>query len=119
MNLGSNRWGRLGLSFVVERTISNSSFSRVADESSMAQEVVGKPSQHSAAIGCLTAKVLVVDDDKHFRALARVILEQGGYEVIESENVQQSMLQLRCDAVDALILDMFMPDLNGLQALAG
>jgi CheY-like chemotaxis protein len=62
--------------------------------------------------------MLVVDDDEHFRALARVILERGRYEFIESVNVQQSMLQLRCDAVDALILDVFMPDLDGIEALA-
>ena len=83
----------------------------------MAQKVLVKPSLLSTDIGCQTAKVLVVDDDPQFRILARSILEPGGYEVIESENVEQCMVQLRSHAVDAVILDMVMPGLDGIEAL--
>ena len=41
----------------------------------------------------LKAKVLVVDDDRHFRMLARTILEPAGFDVIESENVSQCLMQ--------------------------
>ena len=83
----------------------------------MAQKVSEKPSQSPLAIQCLTAKVLIVDDDEHFRILARSILEPGGFEVIESEDVRQCMSQLRYHAVDAVILDMVMPGLDGIEAL--
>jgi CheY-like chemotaxis protein len=83
----------------------------------MAQKVTEKPSQSPAAVERLNGKVLVVDDDEHFRVLARAILEPAGFEVIESEDVEQCMLQLRRHAVDALILDMVMPGRDGIEAV--
>jgi CheY-like chemotaxis protein len=68
-------------------------------------------------LGHLNVKVLVVDDDRHFRELARAILEPAGFEVIESEDMQQCMLQLRTQAVDAVILDMVMPGRDGIEAV--
>jgi len=83
----------------------------------MAQMVSTKPLRLTQADGRETTKVLVVDDDVHFRVLARAILEPSGYEVIESEDVQQCLMQLRRQAVDAVILDMVMPDRDGIEAL--
>jgi len=83
----------------------------------MAHHVAEQASQRHAAIGYLTVKVLVVDDDEHFRILARAMLEPAGFEVIESEDVQQCMSQLRYHAVDAVILDMVMPGQDGIEAL--
>jgi two-component system chemotaxis response regulator CheY len=71
----------------------------------------------ATAAECLTAKVLVLDDDASFRALARAILEPAGFEVLESENVPHCFTQLREQAVDAVILDMVMPDRDGFEAL--
>jgi CheY-like chemotaxis protein len=83
----------------------------------MGQKVSENPSRSPAAIGHLHARVLVVDDDEHFRVLARAILEPDGFEVIESENMQECMLQLRRQPVDALILDMVMPGRDGIEAV--
>jgi CheY-like chemotaxis protein len=83
----------------------------------MAQKVSEKPLQCPPAIGRGNGKVLVVDDDEHFRVLARAILEPAGFEVIESEDMQQCMLQLRRQAVDAVILDMVMPGRDGIEAV--
>jgi CheY-like chemotaxis protein len=81
----------------------------------MASEVSEKP-LHSSLEGP-SGKVLVVDDDQHFRMLARTILEPAGFQVIESENAEQCMSQLRSCAVDAVILDMVMPGQDGIEAL--
>jgi len=83
----------------------------------MAHEVSEKPSRSPAAFGRLNAKVLVVDDDRHFRVLARAILEPAGFEVIESEDIEHCMTQLRRQAVDAVILDMVMPGRDGIEAV--
>jgi CheY-like chemotaxis protein len=83
----------------------------------MAPAVSENPSRCAVATGCLSVTVLVVDDDEHFRVLARTILEPAGFEVIESEDMQQCMLQLRSHAVDAVILDMVMPDQDGIEVL--
>jgi len=83
----------------------------------MAQEVSEQPSRWSAAIEPLNGKVLVVDDDERFRVLARAILEPAGFEVIESEGMEHCMMQLRYQAVDAVILDMVMPGRDGIEAV--
>jgi CheY-like chemotaxis protein len=83
----------------------------------MAQKVSEKALRHPDAIRSLHGKVLVVDDDQHFRVLARAILEPAGFEVIESEDMQQCMLQLRSQPVDAVILDMVMPGRDGIEAV--
>ncbi|MGA2881601.1 MAG: response regulator [Bryobacteraceae bacterium] len=83
----------------------------------MAAEVSEKHLRCPPALGLFHGKVLVVDDDRHFRMLARTILEPAGFEVIESENVPQCMLQLRYQAVDAVILDMVMPGKDGIEGV--
>jgi two-component system response regulator CpxR len=83
----------------------------------MAHEVSEKPIHHPADAGRLRVKVLVVDDDEHFRSLARAILEPAGFEVIESHDLEHCLLQLRQQAVDAVILDMVMPGRDGIEAV--
>ena len=84
----------------------------------MAAEVSENRSQRSmAATDCLTAKVLVLDDDASFRALARAILEPAGFEVIESRDVRECLMRLREQAIDAVILDVVMPERDGFEAL--
>jgi CheY-like chemotaxis protein len=83
----------------------------------MAHKVFEKALRSPAASKRPNGKVLVVDDDEHFRVLARATLEPGGFEVIESEDIEQCMRQLRLHAVDALILDMVMPGRDGIEAV--
>ena len=83
----------------------------------MANEVCEKTLRCPPDIGRLSGKVLVVDDDEHFRVLARAILEPAGFDVIESEDLDHCLRQLRCQAVDAVILDMVMPDRDGIEGL--
>jgi two-component system chemotaxis response regulator CheY len=83
----------------------------------MANEVSATQTQPLATSEFPTSKVLVVDDDEHFRVLARAILEPAGFEVLESEDVRQCLLQLRYHAIDAVILDMIMPGQDGIEAL--
>ena len=61
----------------------------------MGHEVTEKPFRCPAAVGAVNGKVLVVDDDQHFRVLARTILEAAGFEVIESQDIEQCLWQLR------------------------
>src|SRR5579862_7100133 len=82
-----------------------------------ASEVSLQPSRARTALGPVGGKVLVVDDDQHFRLLARSMLESGGFEVIESEDVAHCMSQLRRYAVDAVVLDMVMPGRDGIEAV--
>jgi len=66
---------------------------------------------------CLAAKVLVVDDDPDFRALARKILERAGMEVIEAEDGRCCLQLTSSLALDAIIVDMVMPHQDGIATL--
>jgi CheY-like chemotaxis protein len=65
----------------------------------------------------LGSTVLVVDDDENFRDLARQILEARGFDVVESVDVEQCLCQLRSHTVDVVILDIVMPERDGIEAL--
>ena len=58
--------------------------------------------------------VLVVDDEAGVRALARRILESGGYGVIEAENGADALAVMAGTAqVDFLMADLDMPVMRG------
>jgi two-component system, cell cycle sensor histidine kinase and response regulator CckA len=58
--------------------------------------------------------VLVVDDEAGVRALARRILESGGYGVIEAENGADALAVMASSApVDFLMADLDMPVMRG------
>jgi DNA-binding NarL/FixJ family response regulator len=73
--------------------------------------------KHEPAARVLQASVLIVDDDENFRDLARRLLEASGFDVIEACTVEQCFRQLRRYAVDVVIMDIVMPDRDGLEAL--
>ena len=83
----------------------------------MTNEVSQDRAQPSRVTACSTVKVLVLDDDESFRALARAILEPAGFAVIDSADVQQCLSQVRDNYVDAVILDLVMPGRDGFEAL--
>jgi CheY-like chemotaxis protein len=62
--------------------------------------------------------VLVVDDDTSIRELARMVLEDEGYSVVEAVDGQAALELLRAFAPPAVVIvDGFMPRLNGLELL--
>ncbi len=66
---------------------------------------------------CLAAKVLLVDDDKDFRNLARKILERAGMEVLEAEDGRRCVQLTSSLDVDAIIVDMVMPHQDGIATI--
>lgn len=61
--------------------------------------------------------ILVVDDDPSIRALIRLYLEGAGYAVIEAPDGRQGMRLLGDRSVNLVILDIFMPEMDGLEVL--
>ncbi len=61
--------------------------------------------------------VLVVDDDPSIRALIRLYLEGAGYGVREAGDGRQAMRQLADQPPDLVVLDIFMPEMDGLEVL--
>ncbi|HKU74452.1 MAG TPA: response regulator [Pyrinomonadaceae bacterium] len=60
--------------------------------------------------------ILVVDDFDDTRLLLRTWLERRGFRVVEAENGIQAINQAETEAPDLIIMDMQMPQLDGLSA---
>ena len=66
----------------------------------------------------MTAKVLIVDDSAMSRRMARRILEQGGYSVIEADEGMAALETYFLEKPDLVLLDLVMTGMNGLDVLA-
>ena len=64
------------------------------------------------------ASILIVDDEPALLALNKEILSQQGYRIIAVENAHDALEVLDKEAVDLLISDVIMPDMDGCQLLA-
>jgi DNA-binding NarL/FixJ family response regulator len=61
--------------------------------------------------------VLVVDDDRCFRALARHELERAGFAVTEAANADEALQAVDCTAPDLVLLDVRLPGVSGYELL--
>lgn len=68
---------------------------------------------HTAPI----ASVLVVDDDRITRHVSRVVLTKAGFSVRVAKDGVEAMEQLRAKRYDLMLLDVWMPRLDGLRVL--
>jgi two-component system response regulator MprA len=60
-------------------------------------------------------RVLVIDDDRSLRDALRRALVIGGYEVHTADGGQHALTQAAATAPDALVLDIGLPDIDGLE----
>lgn len=63
------------------------------------------------------ARVLIIDDESPIRRLLKVALEAHGYEVAEAASGQQGLQQAALLHPDLIILDLGLPDLDGLEVV--
>jgi DNA-binding response OmpR family regulator len=62
-------------------------------------------------------KILVVDDEPEVRKLMEHFLTEKGYEVRMAENGRQGLAALDTFSPDVVLLDMHMPEMDGLETL--
>lgn len=60
-------------------------------------------------------KILVVDDDPHFRELVKVVLETEGFAVLEAVDGLDALSKLETVKADLTILDVMMPNMDGFE----
>jgi two-component system, OmpR family, KDP operon response regulator KdpE len=60
---------------------------------------------------------LIIDDETQIRRLLRVCLEAGGYRVEEAATGQEGITQAAQRRPDVVVLDLGLPDLDGLNVL--
>lgn len=63
----------------------------------------------------MNARILIVDDEPAIRRLARAALERVGFAVREAENARDAMLFAAADRPDVVLLDLGLPDRDGLE----
>ncbi len=63
--------------------------------------------------------ILIIEDERLFLTLARDALEKAGFAVRVAEKAPEALQILECEPVRAIILDVVMPELDGLGLLGG
>jgi DNA-binding response OmpR family regulator len=65
----------------------------------------------------MAGKILVVDDEPEVRQLMEHFLTERGYEVRIAENGRLALAALDTFMADVVLLDMHMPEMDGLETL--
>ena len=63
------------------------------------------------------AQILVVDDAAFMRMKFKKLLTSNGYQVVEAATGVEAVAQYSAEQPDAVLLDITMPAMDGLQAL--
>ncbi len=61
--------------------------------------------------------VLVIDDEPQMKRLLRMTLEQSGFRYAEAENGELGLMEVVQKKPDAIILDLGLPDMDGVEVL--
>ena len=64
------------------------------------------------------AKILIIDDEAPIRKLLQVTLGAHGYSTIEATTGKDGIVQAGMERPDLIILDLGLPDMEGIDALA-
>ena len=60
-------------------------------------------------------KIMVVDDNENARKLAVSILKRNNYDTVEAADGQDALDELDKGHVDLIILDVMMPNMDGIE----
>ncbi|WP_195694131.1 response regulator transcription factor [Priestia megaterium] len=61
-------------------------------------------------------RILIIDDDEQIRNLIAIYLENEGFEALKVSNAVSGLALLEEQEVDLIILDIMMPQMNGIDA---
>jgi len=64
-----------------------------------------------------TVNILIIDDDPEICEYMELLLENNGYSVRTETNARRGIERLRDEQFHVVVLDIMMPDLDGMQAL--
>jgi CheY-like chemotaxis protein len=63
------------------------------------------------------ATILLIDDEDQVRMLFQISLEGAGYRVLAAESGPHGLRLLQHQEVDLILVDIFMPETNGLDLI--
>ncbi len=62
--------------------------------------------------------ILIVDDEKEIRTVFKIALERAGYAVNVASDGDDGLRQFRSNPADLLIVDIIMPEKDGIETIA-
>lgn len=62
-------------------------------------------------------KILLVDDEANIRFIYSEELKDEGYDIIAASNGEEGLCRFENESPDLVILDIHMPDMNGIDVL--
>ncbi|NWF36252.1 sigma-54 dependent transcriptional regulator [Mariprofundus sp. KV] len=66
----------------------------------------------------MTARIMIVDDEEPIRDSLQGLFEDEGYLVVSAASGEEAMARLRKQSVDCVLLDIWMPGIDGLETLS-
>ncbi len=63
------------------------------------------------------ATILVIDDQESIRLIFKAVLERAGYRVLTAEHGKDGLRFLEQEKVDLILMDMFMPEMDGFELI--
>jgi len=63
------------------------------------------------------SKILIVEDEQHQRELYAMELQDEGYQVEQAANGKEAVEMVKNNKYDLVILDIRMPEMDGIEAL--
>jgi DNA-binding response OmpR family regulator len=76
-----------------------------------------KPGRSQANHIGIKTRLLIVDDEQHIRAALVKALSLVGYEADEAASGQEALAMLQAEPYDLMVLDMVLPDIEGVDVL--
>jgi DNA-binding response OmpR family regulator len=73
------------------------------------------PSRRDAQTSSIKPRVLIVEDETALVELLRYNLEQAGFRVVEAEDGETALLQVRAEQPALVVLDLMLPEGDGLE----
>lgn len=64
----------------------------------------------------MNEKILIVDDDEKIRNLISIYLENEGYQTVKAGDATAALKILEKESIDLIMLDVMMPQMNGIEA---
>jgi len=65
----------------------------------------------------MTSKILIVDDEPYMLRIIELSLRKGGHQLIVGRNGREAVALARQEKPRAIVMDVLMPEMDGLQAL--
>jgi DNA-binding response OmpR family regulator len=71
------------------------------------------PLSHDGYMEVMTARLLVLEDDDGLRTSLRLVLEGGGYEVVEAADAERALEMVADPGVDLMLVDLMLRGMDG------